>query len=60
MKINTNDLKPILKPKNPRVIDPPRFPKLIIPLESEVKRNFMIQMSKLIVDVTKKMIDITK
>lgn len=51
--------KPILKSQT-KMEDPPRFPKLIVPIESEVKKDFALEMNKMIVDVTKKMIDITK
>ena len=59
-KIDFTKLKPILKPKNPQVTDPIRFPKLISPIEDSVKKDFALQMNKAMVDITKKMIDITK
>jgi len=60
MKIDPTKVRPILKPKNPQVIDPPRFPKLIIPIETEVKQAFAIQMNKLLVDITKRMVELKK
>lgn len=60
MKIDPTKVRPILKPKNPQVTDPPRFPKLIIPIETEVKQAFAIQMNKLLVDITKRMVELKK
>jgi len=56
-KIDFKKVKPVLKPKNPKVKDPPRYPKLIVPIETEAKKQFSLQMNKMIVDVTEKMID---
>jgi hypothetical protein len=58
--INYKKLKPVLKPKNSKVTDPPRFPKLIVPIEKEAKISFAVQMNKMLVDVTKKMVEFKK
>jgi len=60
MKIDYTNMRPILKPKNSKVTDPPRFPKLIVPIESEVKKDFAVQMNKMVVDVTKKLVEFLK
>ncbi len=58
--MNLKKMKPILKPKKAKVKDPPRFPKLIIPIENEVKTQFSRDMNKMLVDVTKKLIEFNK
>lgn len=46
--------------KNPQVKDPVRFPKVINPLENEFKKSFAIEMNKMLVDLTKKMVELKK
>jgi hypothetical protein len=55
MTIDFKKLKPYIR--EPKVQDPPRFPKIIIPLEKEMKDSFTFQMNKMIVDVTDKLIE---
>lgn len=59
-KINYQTVKPILRPKNPTVQDPPRYPELIVPLEDEFKKSFAVGMNKMLADITKKMVKIVK
>jgi hypothetical protein len=37
-------------------LDPPRYPKLIIPLEEMMKKTFAVTTSKILVDVTKQLV----
>jgi hypothetical protein len=34
-------------------LDPPRYPKLIVPIEDEMKRAFTVTIKKIMIDVTK-------
>lgn len=43
-----------------KVKDPIRHPKIIGPMEQEMKDDFDLQMNKMIVDVTKRMVDMKK
>lgn len=52
-KIDFKKLKPIAKMQ-----DPARFPKVQLKLENEMKQSYSLQMQKLMVDVTKKLVDI--
>lgn len=36
-------------------IDPPRVPKLIVPIETEMKRSFRAITKKIMIDVTKQL-----
>lgn len=38
------------------IIDPPRYPKLIIPLEEEMKKRFNITLDKIKVDIGKELV----
>jgi len=35
--------------------DPPRYPKLIIPIENEMKRSFVVTSKKILIDITKQL-----
>lgn len=59
MKLNLKNKKFSLIPKNNQT-DPVKLPKLINPIENEMKLGFKIQMGKMIVDITKKIVDQTK
>jgi hypothetical protein len=37
-------------------IDPPRFPKLINPLEDSMKKSFDVTIKKMMIDVTKQLV----
>lgn len=58
--INESKLKPILKPKNPKVIDPPRYPNVINGFESQAKKNFASTLHKSINEVSKFMVESKK
>jgi len=61
MKIDTKNIKPLYKTKkNPQVVDPQRIPKIMEPLERGVKESFSIGMNKMLVDLTKKMVEFSK
>lgn len=61
MKINVTNIRPLYKTKkNPQVTDPQRIPKLMEPLERNMKQNFSIEMNKMLVDLTDKMIEFSK
>ena len=55
-----NKLKPILKPKNPKVIDPPRYPNVINGFENQAKRNFALTLQKSINEISKFMVESKK
>lgn len=40
--------------------DPPRFPKIIVPLENKFKDSYSIGLNKMVVDLTKKMVEFKK
>ena len=44
--------KKSMEPKSEH-LDPPRYPKLITPIESEMKRSFDVTVKKIMIDVTK-------
>lgn len=52
-KIDFKKLKPIAKMQ-----DPARYPKIQLKLESEVKQSYQLQMQKMLIDVTKAMVDL--
>lgn len=41
-------------------LDPPRYPKLITPIESEMKRTFGITVKKIMIDITKQLTQAVK
>lgn len=50
----------IKKKKTSKVIDPPRYPRVINGYESGFKAQYAIQLGKMIVDVTKKLVQSVK
>jgi len=52
MKTDFKKLKPA-----PRMKDPLRFPRVQLPLENEMKQSYKLQQSKLLIDLTKAMVD---
>ena len=38
--------------QNHKHFDPPRYPKLILPIEEEMKKNFVVTTKKMLVDLT--------
>lgn len=61
MKLDISKIKPLYKTKkNPQVVDPQRIPKIMEPLEREVKQNYSIQMNKMLIDITKKIVEFKK
>lgn len=52
-------LKPIIETKG-GVLDPPRFPKIIVPIENETKKVFIDQNNKMIVEMAEKMAKMVK
>ena len=59
MKIDFKTLKPVRGGKV-KMDDPIRLPKIIVPLEQEMKDVYALQMNKLVVDVTKMMVGFKK
>jgi|GEM_PF-6486984 len=57
--IKGKDLKPI-QYNNRKVKDPMRYPLVITPLENEMKKSFDLELNKMVVDLTKTMVDIKK
>lgn len=58
--MDVKTLRPILKPKNQKVTDPPRYPKVINVYENESKRMFTDTLQRTLVDLTKTMVDLKK
>lgn len=57
MKLNITNIRPLYKTKkNPQVTDPQRIPKIMEPIEREVKQSYAIQMNKMLVDITDSMV----
>jgi hypothetical protein len=40
--------------------DPPRYPKLIVPIEDEMKHSFDVTVKKIMIDVTKQLTQAVK
>ena len=59
MKIDFKTLKPV-RGGQVKMVDPPRFPKVIYPLEQKMKDSYELQLNKMIVDITKLMTKILK
>jgi len=55
-KIEGNKLRPILRPKNSKVTDPPRYPKVINGFENQAKRNYTLTLQKSINEISKLMV----
>jgi len=55
MKVDFKSMKP-----SPKMVDPCRFPKVILPLEKEMKDSYELQLNKMVVDVTKLMTKLKK
>ena len=36
-------------------LDPPRYPKLILPIEDQMKKSFAVTTKKIMIDVTKQL-----
>jgi hypothetical protein len=56
-KIEGHKLTPILKPKKSKVVDPPRYPKVINGFESQAKLNYTLTLQKSINEVSKYMVE---
>ena len=55
--MKTPKVRTILKSKkDPKVTDPPRFPRIINPIEDEVKRDFADTLNLIILGTTKEMV----
>mgnify|MGYP001209280590 CR=1 FL=1 len=54
MKIDFKTLKPV-RGGTIKMEDPIRFPKVIVPLEQEMKDTYTVQLNKMVVDLTKLM-----
>lgn len=52
MRIDFKKLKPV-----PKMQDPARFPKIILPLEKEMNESYKTQLQKSLVDLTKMMVE---
>ena len=45
----------MIQQKENRHLDPPRYPRLINPLEEEMKTKFEITVKKIVIDLTKQL-----
>ena len=56
MKIDFNTLKPV-RGGEVKMIDPARFPKIIYPMEKQMKDSYEVQLNKMLIDLTKTMVN---
>ena len=55
------DLKNLKPYKNaPKMTDPIRFPKILGAIEQESKDSYEIQLNKMVVDITRKLVEFKK
>lgn len=47
-------------PQDKKLLDPPRYPNLINPIEDEMKNAFSVTVNKIIVDVAKQLVEEVK
>ena len=60
MKIDITKIRPVFRPNDPQVMDPPRFPKVIVPYENDMKKSFAEFSNKTISALTRKMVEFKK
>jgi len=60
MKIDVTKIRPVFHPADPQVKDPPRFPKVIVPYENQMKKSFADISNKTISALTQKMVKFKK
>lgn len=60
MKIDVKKIRPIFSPNDPKVLDPPRYPKVIIPYEKKMKTSFAEASNRMISQLTQKMVKFKK
>ena len=60
MKIDITKIRPVFTKIDPKVLDPPRFPKIIKPYENQMKKSFTDLSNMMISDLTKKMVEFKK
>ncbi len=58
MKLDINKIKPVFTKNDTGLLDPPRYPKVIVPYENQMKASFKDASSQMIANITKKMVDI--
>lgn len=58
--VDFKTVRPVLKPKNAQVKDPPRFPSIINPIEDGMKREFGKHLNMMVADLTKAMVNTNK
>lgn len=59
MKIDPTQIH-LIKAKKPIHRDPIRFPKIIGTIEDNMKKSYQLQCNKMLVDLTKKMVELKK
>jgi len=55
-KFDITKIRPVYGKADPQVVDPPRFPKVIIPYENEMKKSFADASNRMIAAFTKQMV----
>ena len=60
MKLDVKKIKPVYSPNDPKVLDPPRYPKVIIPYEKQMKKSFTDASNNMISQITQKMVKFKK
>ena len=55
-KIDITKIRPVFGPADPQVVDPPRFPKVIVPYENAMKKSFADASNLMLSALTKKMV----
>lgn len=59
-KIDIKKIRPVYGKADPQVIDPPRFPKVIIPYENQMKKSFADASNRMISALTQQMVAMKK
>ena len=59
-KIDVKKIRPVYSPNDPQVLDPARYPKVIVPYENEMKKTFADASNNMISALTKKMVEFKK
>ena len=59
-KFDVTKIRPVYGKADPGVVDPPRFPKIIVPYENEMKKSFANSSNRMLSALTQHMVAIKK
>ena len=60
MKLDIKTVKPVYSKIDPQVIDPVRYPKVILPYEKQMKKSFADSSNLMISKLTQNMVEMVK